>query len=234
MAQMKMRTKITSGFVLMMALLLTVSVVAILFLSSASTDFIQYRDWATDSNVMSSLQENMLMVRMNVKDFLISGEEKEKQEFDNYIALVKEEVKSAHEEILNARRAPMVRQIDDMLVEYEETFGKVVQLQARRDDLVIKGLDEEGPDMEKNLTEILVSARADNDMDAAYYASLAQRDLMLARLYAFKFLDSNTKDDEKRVLDELEVFRGHLGDLDSLLDNADRRALFEEVQGGVQ
>src|SRR6056297_3200336 len=87
-AQMKMRTKITGGFMLMLALLLSVSVVAVLFLNRGSTDFIQYRGWATDSNLMNDVQENMLMVRMSVKDFLIRGDLAEQENFDKNYAEV--------------------------------------------------------------------------------------------------------------------------------------------------
>jgi methyl-accepting chemotaxis protein len=232
MAQMKMRTKITAGFALMIVLLLAVSAVAIVFLSSASKDFMQYRDWATDSNLMSGIQEDMLMVRMNVKDFLIRGDEAEKEEYDHYYGLVDEVINEAVENIQNAQRAPLVAKMDTLLAEYDEYFHKVVQLQGRRDELVVDGLDVTGPAMEEKLTDILVSAREDEDMDAAYYTSISLRNLLLARLYAFKFLDSNTKEDESRVLEEIDLLHGSLSELDLRLENNERRTLLENVYNG--
>lgn len=233
MTQMKMRTKITSGFVLMMVLLAVVSIVAVLFLSSASTDFIQYRDWATDSNLMSDLQENMLMVRMNVKDFLIRGNEQDKKEFAEYLKNTKTLIATAHENIKNVQRVQLVQKIDGALMEYENAFTRVTELQARRDDLVTNSLDVKGPAMEQKLTDILVSARQDNDMESAYFSALSLRNLLLARLYAFKFLDSNTKDNEARVLEELDNFRSNLAELDRRLENVERRALLKDVMNGL-
>lgn len=232
MAQMKMRTKITGGFFLMMVLLLAVSIVAVIFLGRASKDFEQYRDWATDSNLLSTMQEDMLMVRMNVKDFLIRGEAQDKREFDSHYERVGELITEAKENIKNKERAPLVQEIDKSLIKYGEYFEKVVELQGHRDTLVVEGLDVTGPEIETNITDILRSAEVDNDMEAAFYASLSLRNLLLARLYAFKFLDSNTEEDEARVIGELEKLESNINELDKRLENADRRDLLAKVEGG--
>ncbi len=232
MAQMKMRTKITSGFVLMIALLLLVSGVAVYFLNRASTDFIQYRQWAVDSNMVNELQENMLMVRMNVKDFLIRGEQSEVEEVNEYYEETTSFVEIAQEDIIDPERIPLVDKIDEELKAYKGYFEQVVELQYQRDERVINGMDVVGPEIEEDLTAILTSAEEDGDMVAAYYSSLALRNIMLVRLYAFKFLDSNTKEDEQRVLTELESFDENLAILDREVQNTERRALLGEVHEG--
>jgi len=233
-AQMKMRTKITGGFMLMLALLLSVSVVAVLFLNRGSTDFIQYRDWATDSNIMNDVQESMLMLRMNVKDFLIRGDLAEQEKFEENYSEVDSLLNTAQEQIQNPERAALVDKMTVDLETYSKYFEQVVEAQQGRDRQVINGMDVVGPEIENDLTAILTSAEADGDMTAAYYSSLSLRNLMLARLYAFKFLDSNTREDESRVLSELEGFEENVALLDSNLENPERRALLEEVQGGLE
>jgi methyl-accepting chemotaxis protein len=229
MAQMKMRTKITLGFAALIALILTVGTVAVVFLNDASTNFTQYREWARDSNLIANMQENMLMVRMNVKDFIISGEEKEKREFDEYFDSVEEILGAAQMQIEDPDRAALISTIVKKLAEYGESFDSVVSLQATRDDLVVRGLDLLGPEMEKDFTSILTSARADDDMTAAFYASLSLRNLLLARLYAFKFLDTNLTADEERVLTEIDRLEENMAILDREVRNPARRALLAEI-----
>src|SRR6056297_2617565 len=232
MAQMKMRTKITGGFVLMIALLLLVSGVAVYFLNRASTDFIQYREWAVDSNMMNELKENMLMVRMNVKDFLIRGEQKEVEEVNEYYEETASLVATAQESIQDPERIPLVDKMDEDLKSYKSYFEQVVELQYQRDERVINGMDVVGPEIEEDLTAILTSAEEDGDMVAAFYGSLALRNIMLVRLYAFKYLDSNTKEDEQRVLSELESFDKNMAILDREVQNPERRDLLQEVDEG--
>ncbi len=231
MAQMKLRGKITLGFVAMMALIVAVGSIAIVFLSQASTDFVQYREWARDSNLMSNLQENMLMVRMNVKDFLISGEEKEKKEFDQYFSDTSALRDIALEQIENDERAELVRKIDEELGVYKSHFEAVVELQGQRDEQVVDVMDVIGPRLEQDLTKILMSAESDGDMQAAFYASMAMRNLMLARLYAFKFLESNTAEDEKRTLDEIAHLDENLAILDREVEDPERRTLLAGIEG---
>ncbi len=230
MAQMRMRAKITLGFVVMIVLILAVGGVAIVFLNRASTGFVQYREWARDSNLVNELQENMLMVRMNVKDFLIRGTAEEKEEFDEYYKETKALSDTTLEEIQATDRAPLVKKINNSLGTYASHFESVVQLQYRRDELVTGVMDVFGPQLEQDLTKILTSAERDGDMIAAFYTSLAMRNLMLTRLYAFKFLQSNETSDEERTLSEIEELHNNLEILDREIQNPERRAVLEDIR----
>ena len=53
-----------------------------------------------------------------------------------------------------------------------------------------------GPSMEKNLTGIMESAKNDGDAEAAYKAGIALRHMLLGRLYAEKFINTNDKTHE--------------------------------------
>ncbi len=44
-----------------------------------------YRSLARETNIIGRIQANMLMVRMNVKDFQITGSEQDKKQFEEYI-----------------------------------------------------------------------------------------------------------------------------------------------------
>lgn len=231
---MKMSTKILLGFVSIIVLLVVVGGVATIFLTRASSDFVQYREWARDSNLIANFQESLLMVRMNVKDFIISGDEKEKQEYQEYMDLTDEYLTAAEKSIQAADRAPLVSQMRGKIDQYDSYFNEVTNLQAQRDEIVFGTMDITGPQAEQDLTNILRSARDDGNMTAAYYASLATRELLLARLYAFKFLDTNTQDDLDRVNTEINRLEENLSILDSELNDVNRRQLLENAQEQIQ
>lgn len=231
---MKMSTKILLGFVSIIILLVVVGGVATIFLTRASDDFVQYREWARDSNLIANFQEDLLMVRMNVKDFIISGDQIEKQQYQEYMNSTKEHLGTAEETIQAADRAPLVAQMRSKLNEYDSYFVKVTNLQAQRDEIVTGTMDIAGPQAERDLTNILTTARVDDDMTAAYYASLASRNLLLARLYAFKFLDTNTQEDLDRVGAEIQRLEENLSILDTELNNTNRRRLLSSAQEQIQ
>ncbi|THB63325.1 MAG: methyl-accepting chemotaxis protein, partial [Desulfovibrio sp.] len=64
--------KLTSGFGVVLVLLMVSGGVAFYYLSENLASFSEYRGLARDTNLMGRVQANLLMVRMNVKDFLIT------------------------------------------------------------------------------------------------------------------------------------------------------------------
>ncbi|MFW5683833.1 MAG: HAMP domain-containing methyl-accepting chemotaxis protein [Spirochaetota bacterium] len=233
MARMKMRTKILIGFASVLALLAVVGVVSVTYLQQANNGFTQYRDWARDSNLVAEMNESLLMARMNVKDYIIRGTAQEQQEFQAYFDELREFVDDAHAEITATGRAEKVAEIDSESMNYQSSFDQVVGFQKVRDDSV-EIMNQTGPEIERSLTNVLVGAREDGAMEAAYQSSLAMRNLLLARLYAMRFLDDNSQASEDRVLQELSELRQNLALLDAEIDNAARQAVVNEIAPQVE
>jgi methyl-accepting chemotaxis protein len=101
---------------------------------------------------------------------------------------------------------------------------------VQRDALVNESLNVIGPQMEKDLTAIMESAFAEGDTEAAYRAGMTMRNLLLARLYAGRFLIQNDSASFQRVgLEFLEMQR-NLDALVSNLENPMRLELADKVR----
>ena len=225
--------KIALGFTVVLVLLVAVASISYFALATASTGFEDYRGLARDTNLAGRLQANMLMVRMNVKDFIITGSEKDQREYAEYLAKMEDFLARADQEIQNPERAA---KIDDVLAsvdDYKAGFQEVVADMDRRNKAVGETLNVLGPKMERTLTGIMQSAEQDKDTVAAYRAGLALRNLLLARLYVVKFLESNRQEDIDRVAKEFQAMAAELDVLDKELEKADRRRALAEVQAGV-
>ncbi|MFP4551616.1 MAG: methyl-accepting chemotaxis protein [Spirochaetales bacterium] len=230
---MKMRTKITFGFASVLALLAVVGVVSVIYMQQAATGFTQYRGWARDANLVNEMQESLLMARMNVKDYLIRGTRQEQLGFEEYYEESRGYLEEAQTAIQNTQRAEWVDEIDTRLGAYGDFFRDVVGYQAVRDEHY-EVLNQVGPQIERDLTAILTSASQDNEMDDAYTASMAMRSLLIARIYAMRFLEDNLEESEQRVLQELETMEGHLQTLDAALQNSTRRSHYQAAASGTE
>ena len=124
----------------------------------------------------------------------------------------------------------MVDEADNLVKGYGASFDKVKQFRTDRDRLANDILNTNGPQMERNLTKILVSAERDNDMEAAYRSGLALRSLLLARLYVMKFLNDNSQASVDRVNKEAQDLNAELEALDRSLKNPTRRQLLGEIK----
>lgn len=226
---MKLSSKLMLGFSSVLALLLILGGISFWALENSSTGFSQYRDLARDTNLSGRLQANMLMVRMNVKDFIITGDKSEIQEYENYFKAMREFLDKALQEIKHPERSRIIAAANERVNSYNRYFDEVKGYWAERNRLVDNVLNIAGPQMERKLTQILSTAERDNDMQAAVKSGQAMRNLLLARLYVAKFLQDNSNDAVDRVDNEMAALGGVLGELELSLRNLERRKLLSDI-----
>lgn len=164
------------------------------------------------------------MVRMNVKDFIITGSQKDVDQYTNYLQKMESFLAEAKVEIQKPERAKLVTLITNHVGEYEENFQKVIQMRAKRDQMVNDILSPKGLEMRQDLTRIMTSAFRDKDPEAAYYSGRLQEHLLLARLYVMKFLDANDTQSVERVHKEFKELEKLHATLEKKLQNSKRKA----------
>lgn len=197
--------KLFLGFGLVTLLLLATSVVSFLGLSGASEDYTTYRNLARQSNASGRVQANMLTTRIFAKDFVINAS---KSNIDGVNARAQATLDMIEE--ARSLSSTQIYQfvIDDLesdLNEYVFQFERVTEQQDIRNALVNESLNIIGPKMERDLTSVMESARADGDAEAAFQAGVTLRSLLLGRLYVQRFLIQNDDASYQRAQTE---FRG--------------------------
>ena len=227
---MKLSTKLTSGFGAVLALLTILAGVSYWAIHNSSSGFTRYREMARDTNLTGRLQANMLMVRMNMKDFIITGSDKDLQEFDAYYATMTKLIEQAQTEISNPERAQLIDRADDLVDDYGSQFNKVKELRRKRDAIIANTIFTSGRKMEEDLTKILDTAQRDGDTEAAFGCGLALRSMLMTRLYATQFLTDNSRDTVDRVHKETQRMQQELAMLDASLQNPERRRLLAETE----
>ncbi|MGD1933365.1 MAG: methyl-accepting chemotaxis protein [Candidatus Phaeomarinobacter sp.] len=229
MNNMRISTRVFGGFGIVLVLLATVGGLSIFALGGAEATFTEYRSLARQANAVGRVQANLLMTRLNVKDFIITKSEKDINEVhhftDKTVALIDEALELVSEE---DRRA-MLLEMEEQMGEYRSHFNDVLTLNNKRNEIVSGVLDATGPQIERELTQIMQSAYADGDAEAAFLAGMVQRNLLLGRLYATKFLVDNKEESYQRVMKEFSELGDKSGDLLASLQNPTRRALANNV-----
>jgi len=221
--------KILFGFLSILFLLALVSAISFMVIDSTADGFISYREMARDANLAGRLQANMLMVRMNVKDFIITGSYKDLQEYADYYRRMSGFLAEAQLEIQKPERAAQIDSVQTDLKDYIKAFDQVIIYRDQRNDAVFKVLDVKGPYMESTLTAIMTSAEENRDMAAAFNAGLAMKHLLLVRLYVSKFLVNNDQRSVDRVHSEFINVRERLDILEKELQNPHRRQMLATV-----
>ncbi len=226
---LKIGIRIWLGFAVVLALLLITSAVGYLSLNSANQSFGVYRGLARSTNAVGRVQANMLMTRMNVKDFIIRGTTEEADEVRHYATLTAGLIEEALDLVVEEEHVRLLRSVEADIATYETRFEDVVAHQDQRNRIVDGQLNQIGPQIEQKLTEIMNSAFEDDDAEAAVYAGRVLRNLLLGRLYVMRFLVDNDEASYQRVLQEFDDLGVAAETLLASLQNPARRQLATEV-----
>ncbi len=223
------RMKLISSFTVIVALIAVLALYSTYAIGESNDGFSNYRDKARDSVLASDVQANMLMVRMNVLSYLRIKTKENIENFNKYFNLTVEFIKSAKVEIKNVERAPLVLEIEKILKDYKSEFVKVTGYMDKRDDIVNNNLNVTGKKIEQLLSSIINSAQRDKDTQAALETAKGLRNLLLARLYVMKFLDTNSKAEYDRVNTEFAELDKLLISIRSQIQNPTRKAQLREA-----
>ncbi|CCN45462.1 putative Methyl-accepting chemotaxis protein (MCP) fused with PAS/PAC domain [Vibrio nigripulchritudo MADA3029] len=224
-----LKAKLIAAFGAVLITLAVIGLTSYLALTTASDGFKNYRELARDSNLAGILQSNMLMVRMNVKDFLLTGSQKDINQYDDYFKEVENLLKVADKEINKPERAEMVKLLNEEIHSYGGTFEIIKRYRVERDELVNGVLNVRGPQMEKSLTALMLSASENNNSELAYRTGLAMRNLLLGRLYVIKYLESNEASAADRVRSEFSSFDNEIREVRTLINSASDLALINQL-----
>lgn len=226
---LKLGMKIGLGFSVILVLLSLVLTESILALNKADTGITQYRELARDTNLAGRLQANILMVRMNVKDYLITKSDHDLNQYRDYLAKVQDFLQEAKQEIHNPKRASLIAEIELELTDYQSSFATVIEFINRRNEVHDTRLVPSGEKMKSYIAEIILSAYEDGDSEAVYHASHVQDAMLLGRLYVVKYLQTNSRSDFDVAIENIQAgMKDELEDLDRNLQNSGRRQLLEE------
>ncbi len=228
---LSIKTKLIGSFLLIAVLVAILAGYSNYGVSKSSKGFTSYREMAKDSILASRVQANMLMVRMNVKDYINNPTQKEIDEFNFYYEKTNGFIKTALDEIKKPDRAKDVKKIAEDIIIYKESFYKVIDDMNDRNDVVNKNLDVNGKKIEKLLTSVMHSANEDGDKDAALATAEGIRTLLLARLYTAKYLKSNSEKDASRAHEEF----GTLGkQLDIILNEVQNPLRKKQLNSAIE
>ena len=226
---MSIKAKFTWSFLSIIVLVAGLTIFIVQGVGKSSDGFTSYREMAKDAVLAGRVQANMLMVRMNVKDFLQTKSQKDLDEFNMYYDKTTGFVNTALKEIQKPSRAPDVKKIAEDLTQYKEHFNNVVSYFKKRDEVVHNNLDVNGKKIEQLLTDVMQSAHHDKDLEASLETSQAIRTLLLARLYTTKFLLNNKTSEEKRAINEFENLKHKLKEVKDHIQNKQRIAKLEQA-----
>ncbi len=219
--RLTIKVQLISAFAALAVLVLAVGGVGILGVQGLSRGVNALESSAVESLSINDIKIELVEARLAAFNWRASGAETQREAFFQY----------ADRLAADAARLNL-DEVSASVSDYRGFFDQAVSHQADR-NIAVERLHEAGPEVRRHLTEIMESAYADGDPEAAFYAARAQEKLLLGRFYAERFLVDNQQSSADRSLAELSASEQALATLLPLLQNPLRRELTQAATAGL-
>ncbi|MCF2858357.1 hypothetical protein L1286_12790 [Pseudoalteromonas sp. SMS1] len=167
-AELKISNRLGIGFFVLLLLFCCAVLVSIQALNTASDGFRDYRSLARNTNNAGRVQANLLSLRIAALHYINNGKAEALREELARMAALKALLQSAHQDAISQEQISTFNEVEQLADQYASTFEKVAAKISERNNLVHDNLNVIGPRMEKELSQILLNARTDNDMETAF------------------------------------------------------------------
>jgi methyl-accepting chemotaxis protein len=221
--------KIGLGFASVLALLVVVAGAGYLALNEAADGFEQYRDFARESNLAGKLQADMLMVRMSMKDYLLTGSQEDLQQYNDYLSDAQGFLAQADESVTDETRQAIVARIAEGIDSYAQGFDRLIDEQKTR-EAAYSVVVESGDILLRSLNAAINEAGEQDNETLGLRAHAALNDLMKARFHGMKFIDEERPESRQAFNSELDQLAASYA---QLLEAAEASAVAPQLQAAA-
>ena len=178
----KIGTRITAGFVIVLALLAGVAVSGVLGLSGASHSFQNYADESADSGKVSQADRDFVAMRLNIQFYFDKSDEK-------VLARIRElgnGVRSGYAAVLensdSKEQQALTRKVLEQFDQYVRVFEDAARIQAEQIKTTNEGTIPLGNKLRSELKELMQTAASENDLALASLAGVAMEQFLWGRI----------------------------------------------------
>ncbi|WJE09094.1 MULTISPECIES: methyl-accepting chemotaxis protein [Pseudoalteromonas] len=230
LSKLRLSQQLSTSFGVMIVLMVALSSVAYIGLNGGYSNFVEYRSLARASNLASTLEANLLSLRINVLNYLKQQSKDDIEQFEQKVKLLHDALAEAKEALNQKESKQLIEKSETALVTYETAFREIMALYGRRNTVVHDGLDKIGPQMRKNISQLIESSIDMGDFEGLAAATHMQEKLLLGRLFVTKFLVSNQLNDYNRAMDELKQEKMFLTQSKSRFMNENAKNLLFDIE----
>jgi methyl-accepting chemotaxis protein len=220
MKNLTIKIKLICTFLIVGILVLILGSYSILSITKVANGFTQYREMTKNTVLAGQVQSNMLIVSINVKDYLTKPSEEQSDKFTQNMNKVIKSLEQAKIEIQEPTRALLVKELEKNATVYKNNFFLIGSMNQERNDIINQNLEQNSQRIEKYLTGILDDLKDNSDFQTSLKTAEAINQLLLARLYTTKYLDSYSVEDLKEVQSKFELLSKQLSQIQNSIEDS--------------
>jgi methyl-accepting chemotaxis protein len=182
-----LKTKIGGGFLAVLLLLGLVGGISVLGFGAISRSFQDYSDTSRNTSRLTVIDRDLTELRRQAVGFIFMNDESAVGQFRTLSGSIKQQFADVTGGATNPERKAKLEQAGRTFDGFAANFENIVKAVETRNRLNHDKLEPVQAATRKNISEIIDSAMADNDMTAAAFGGLVQEQNIAARLWTVRY-----------------------------------------------
>jgi methyl-accepting chemotaxis protein len=229
----KISTKITLGFVCVLAILATVSAMAWSGFRSSADSFAGYEQRVLVVGIARDIDRSFLNLRRFVREYAITGHESDVDSAKKEQTTLNAFLQQGLREMQNPERHRVLAEIVGLTDTYLKEFDQVTTRTRDQAMLVQSSLDPLGAVQRQNLAVLIGAATMAGDATVTALGNAAMTQFMIARLDVNKLIGRHDEAAGEAAEKDFTALTAQLLTIDAATKAADYHKTLEDLQAGV-
>ncbi len=222
----KVKTKVLSGFGIILLLLATVAGMGYTSLVAINHEMDLYNHEVDEAEAVAQIEAHFFELEIYVREFAATSNMEDAKKARETAIDVQAKIAAALKLFKDPDQLATMQEIKGNVELYVKDFEKVVKLDQRFEKLIHEVLDPVGDLFIHNLDKMLDEVVREGNSDAAVYIGAAREHGLQAEVYANIMIGRKDDSFSQKVHQEFEEVRSALNALGSALRTAEEKALF--------
>lgn len=233
LSNMKISSKIYSGFTLNLLLLLIIAFVSFSSLKTIRSSFEDYDHIIDETSNISDIQLNIALMQEHLLLWISTEDPDLSEKLHEDVKIITEEVKIAKETAQTQQELEKVTIISNSFTKLSAGVSAVEELVLQSNDLIENQMLGKGSHVRELTSEIARDAYRDRAYDVSAYAGFASEDFIMGRLKASKYLLTNEPEDKKEFFEYMDSYKKKLASLNSMVIDSGRREKLNDIKASL-
>jgi methyl-accepting chemotaxis protein len=230
LGNLKVKTKVLSGFALVLLLLAAVSAISFLGFSSISGQFGEYNEAVGIAADAGEIERDVVKLRRDIDNYVGTHDASAAEDATEVEKKLQAEIETGQMHALDEEQKKSFEDVGATLSGIIANFGKVEELEAERVKIASDVLDVAGPKLSADLEELVRKATQRGDSNAAILASTALYEVMKARLYSNLMLERRESASAEQAESAFEAAEKAIGQVEKVLTDPALGADVNEIK----
>jgi len=227
---MRLRARVLSGFGVVLAIMVVISVVSFIQFSTVNHEVEQFAELAGEVQLIEKVEIDFLKLVSIAQHFALTKDEKDAEKASLATKKILKELATLGERLRSEKHRKVLKEMIEATKEYGHEFEQLVKMVHEHDTLLNTVLIPDGERVVHDLDAILAAATLENNANAVSKVAIAREHALLTQVYTHRLIAEQDESLVEKVEHEFTQTEAAFAALVSTLHTEEEQKLFADAK----